>query len=78
MSFPDMNKEDITWIICCIACDTKLLDELLYLNTFDGKIVYLCEISKYNIIGIIQGYEEIINIGQFSPLCGFYSRTKPI
>ena len=70
MSFPDMNKEDITWIICCIACDTKLLDELLYLNTFDGKIELFNEqYAKTNFLEEIreailinENYKEIGNL----------------
>ena len=45
-SFPNMNKEDMVWIVCQIACNNDYINKLKVFETNDGKIPFETSWSK--------------------------------
>lgn len=67
MSFPEIDKKIVAWILCCIAIDKQLIEDMLYLDTDDeGGELYLFD-SKVDESGNeIDGYATIDFLNKLS------------
>lgn len=60
MSFPEITKKEVAWIMCCIAIDEKLIDEMLQLKTKDYGTLQLFDTTINGATGEeISGYAKI-------------------
>lgn len=66
MSFPEIDKKMVAWILCCIAIDKQLIEDMLYLNTDNEGELYLFD-SKVDESGNeIDGYATIDFLNKLS------------
>ena len=59
LSFPEISKEEIAWIICCIAVDEELTYEILQLETEDEGTIQLFNVDINEEGEEIDGYATI-------------------
>lgn len=66
MSFPEIDKKMVAWILCCIAIDKQLIEDMLYLDTDNEGELYLFD-SKLDESGNeIDGYATIDFLNKLS------------
>ena len=65
MSFPDIDKKEVAWIICCLSIDEELLQDMLKLDTEYGTIHLFNskKNSEGDEIGGYAKYHYLLDIG---------------
>ena len=74
MSFPDISKEDIIWILCCIACNDKLVNDMLFLDK-NGEEIKLFN-YEYATTDFLDEIKENIDKEDWSELNTIFTNTK--
>ena len=59
MSFPEIDKKMVAWILCCIAIDKQLIEDMLYLDTDNKGELYLFDSRVDESGNEIDGYARI-------------------
>ena len=75
-SFPDIDKKEAAWIICCIAIDNNLKEYIKVLTTKTGEIESLLYDYRYADPGFFQAISQAIADGYYDTLSRLLDNTK--